>query len=82
MLSIESESSFEGSVPSLDLVTEALRDLIDLAENTKSVLAERDLVAAAGYKGQQQTTEGENTEDHASGSGTCHHDTPHESDSS
>jgi len=63
------------------IIEKALRDLIDLAEDTKSALAERDLVAA-GYKGQQQTTECENTEDHASGSGTFHRDTPHDSDSS
>ena len=69
----------EGCILILDPVLEALRELIDLAENTQSALAERDLIGVR-HKEQQQATECDSIEGHASGSGTCHHDTPHDSD--
>ena len=79
MLSIESESFIEERVPVLDPISEALRELIDLAENTQSIIAERDLMAV-GHKELQKPTECEIAEDQASGSGTCNHDTPQNSD--
>ena len=59
----------------------ALRELIDVAESTRSALAERDIVAAR-YREQQQGSEYENPEGNASASGTYHNDTPHDSDGS
>jgi len=50
----------------------ALRELVDVAEGTRSALVERDLLAAR-YEEQKQT-ECRNPEDYASGSGTCHHE--------
>lgn len=63
----------------LDTIPEALRELIDIAESTRSTLTEREIIAAR-YREQQQAAEGEITEVLASGSGTCHHDTPHDLD--
>jgi len=57
----------------------ALRELINTAESALSTLAERDLLAAR-YREQQEVNECRNPEDKASGSGTCHHDTLHDSD--
>ena len=59
----------------------ALRELIDVAESTLSALAERDLLVAR-YKEQQEIDECKNYQDHASGSGTRHHEDPHDSDAS
>jgi hypothetical protein len=58
---------------------EALRELIDIAENTLSTLAERDLLVTR-YREQQEVNESRNPGDEASGSGTYHHDTLHDSD--
>jgi hypothetical protein len=62
-------------------LSEALRELVDVAESTRSALAERDTIAAR-YKEQQQVVEYENPEEYASGSGTYHLDTPRDSDTS
>lgn len=62
-------------------LSEALRELVDVAESTRSALAERDIIAAR-YREQQQVVEYENPEEHASGSGTYHLDTPRDSDTS
>ena len=58
----------------------SLRELIDIAEDSLSALAERDLLAARHKE--QQASEYENPKDHASGSGTHRHGTPHGSDAS
>lgn len=70
---------FERIFSVLDMISEELRELIDVAESTRSTLAERDIIAAR-YREQQQATQRENPEVLASGSGTCHHDTPYDSD--
>jgi len=57
----------------------ALRELIGTAESTLLALAERDLIATR-YKEQQQENERKDPKDLASGSGTCHHETPRDSD--
>jgi len=58
---------------------EALRGLINTAESALSTLAERDLLAAR-YREQREVNECRNPEASSSGSGTCNHDTPHNSD--
>lgn len=63
------------------IIERALRELIDIAENTQSAVAERDLMAVGvGPKEQQQAIECDISEVHDSGSGSCHHDTAHDSD--
>ena len=81
MLSIESKSFLKRRSPVLDPFSEALRELIDVAESAQAALAERDLTAVGCVEG-QQITEWEDLEDHVSGSGSSHHDAPHDSDAS
>jgi len=59
----------------------ALRELVDIAEGALSALAERNLLVAR-YNEQPQVNECKNPGGDASGSGTCHHETPHDSDAS
>ncbi|KAF9652571.1 hypothetical protein BDM02DRAFT_2784109 [Thelephora ganbajun] len=59
----------------------ALRELIDVAESTRSALTERDIMMTR-YKEQQQVNECQDPEHHASGSGTWHHGVSHYSDAS
>ncbi|KAF9784079.1 hypothetical protein BJ322DRAFT_893091 [Thelephora terrestris] len=57
----------------------ALRELVDVAEGTRSALFERDIIVAR-YKEQQQGSGHENLEGHASGSGTYQTHSPRGSD--
>ena len=63
------------------MILEAIRELVNVAESTRSRVVERDIIAAR-YREQEQITEYEKPQDIASGSGTCHHDPPRDLDAS